>query len=99
MTPVPEPLHHQRRGHDARTAAAQFGRDRQPLDPELRARPPRIRRELPSGVTLREVLVQFPAGEISRRRLEFQLFVAQREIQLFPPPAEFRAQPPLSAYS
>src|SRR6185437_5636533 len=82
---VAERLHDQNRRQDVGTAAAKLGRDRQTLDAELGAGPPGLRGKLTRLLALGQILVQFTAGEVDRRRLELLLFGAQREVQLLPP--------------
>ena len=86
MTAVAQGLHDQDRRQDVGAAAAQFGRDRQALDPELGTGAPRVRGKLTRLLALGQILVQLPAGERDRRLLKLTLLDAQREIQFLPLP-------------
>ncbi len=77
---VSQGLHDQGRREDVAAGATQFGRDGQALDPELGACLPRLARELARIVALRQILVEFPPGEVGRRLHQLALLGAQREV-------------------
>jgi hypothetical protein len=65
------------RGEDVAPGAAQFGGNRQALDPELGACPPRLPRELARVVALRQMLVELSAREGGSRLGQLALLGAQ----------------------